>query len=82
MKTQENKPAELNAEELKEVNGGGILGGDDSASSNGVAGALGVNNLLSFDQASQDGDEAQASSFSAGNGINLDLGSAFNKITR
>jgi len=82
MKTQETKTAELKAEELKEVNGGGILGSDDSASSNGLAGGLGIGNLVSFGQASQDGDEAQASSFSAGNGINLDLVSAFNKITK
>ncbi|GAB3924109.1 hypothetical protein [Mucilaginibacter myungsuensis] len=75
MKTQELKNAEL-----KEVNGGGLF--DDSASNSGVAGSLGIGNLLSFSQASQDGDEAQASNFSAGNGIGLDLGSVFSKITK
>lgn len=77
MKTQE-----LKNEELKAVNGGGILGSDDSASNTGIAGSLGVGNLVSFNQSSQDGDESQSSAFSAGNGINLDLGSMFSKITQ
>jgi len=73
MKTQE-----LKNEELKAINGGGIFG--DSASSNGIAGSLGVGNLVSFSQASQDGDESQQSAFSAGNGINLDLGGMLAKL--
>lgn len=75
MKTQE-----LNAKELNEVNGGGLF--DDSSSNSGIAGSLGIGNLISFQQASQDGDEYQASSFSAGNGIGLNLGGIFNKITQ
>lgn len=75
MKTQE-----LNNKELNEVNGGGLF--DDSSSNSGLAGSLGIGNLLSFSQASQDGDEAQASSLSLGNGIGLDLGSVFNNITK
>ena len=74
MKTQE-----LNAKELRTVNGGGLF--DDSSSNSGIAGGLNIGNLLSFSQASQDGDESQASSFSLGNGIGLNLGSVFSKIT-
>jgi|GEM_PF-1387503 len=75
MKTQE-----LNLKELNEINGGGLF--NDSSSNSGLAGSLGIGNLISFSQASQDGDEYQASSFSAGNGIGLDLGSMFSKITQ
>ncbi|GAB3924113.1 hypothetical protein [Mucilaginibacter myungsuensis] len=75
MKTQE-----LNAKELTAINGGGLF--DDSSSNSGIAGSLGIGNLLSFSQASQDGDEYQASSLSLGNGIGLDLGSVFNSITK
>jgi bacteriocin-like protein len=67
MKTQE-----LNAKELMEINGGGLFGGDSSSSS-GLAGGLGIGNLLSFGTASQDGDEASASTFSLGNGISASL---------
>lgn len=74
MKTQE-----LNAKELTAINGGGLF--DDSSSNSGIAGSLGIGNLLSFSQASKDGDDWQQSSFSAGNGIGLDLGSVFSKIT-
>ncbi len=77
MKTQE-----LNLNELKEINGGGLFGNSDSSSDSSLIGSLGIGNLLSFSQASQDGDEYQASSFSLGNGINLDLGSMFKQITQ
>lgn len=77
MKTQE-----LNLNELKEINGGGLFGNSDSASDSSLIGSLGIGNLLSFSQASQDGDEKQASAFSLGNGINLDLGSMFKQITQ
>lgn len=70
MKTQE-----LNVNELKAINGGAILGGDGSSSN--LMASLGIGNLLSFQQSSQDGDEMQALSFSLGNSINLDLGSMF-----
>jgi hypothetical protein len=77
MKTQE-----LKAAELKEINGGSILNSGDSSSSSGIGGALGIGNLLSFSQASQDGDDAQASSFSLGNGINTDVASMFDQLTK
>jgi len=77
MKTQE-----LNAKELKAINGGGLLGSNDSSSDSSLIGSLGIGNLLSFQQASQDGDEYQASSFSLGNGINLNLGGMFKQLTQ
>jgi hypothetical protein len=64
MKTQE-----LNARELVEINGGS----SDSSNQSGLFGSLGIDNLLSFSSASKDGDEAQASSFSIGNGISASL---------
>jgi bacteriocin-like protein len=76
MKTQE-----LSEKELREINGGGLLGGNDSASDNSLAGSLGIGNLLSFSNSSTDGDESSSSSFSAGNGISLDLASITKKIT-
>jgi len=75
MKTQE-----LNLKELNEINGGGIF--DDSSSNGGLVGGLSIGNLLSFSQASRDGDEQQASAFSLGNGIGLNLGSVFNQLTQ
>ncbi len=76
MKTQE-----LSEKELKEINGGGLLGGNDSASDSSFAGSLGIGNLLSTSSSSTDGDESSSSSFSAGNGINLDLAGITKKIT-
>jgi len=69
------KMQELNEKELMEINGGGLLGlgGNDSTSENGLGSSLGIGNLLSFSSSSQDGDESQSSSFSLGNGINLDV---------
>ncbi len=75
------KMQELNERELKEINGGGLLGGNDSASENGLGSSLGIGNLLSFSNSSQDGDESSSSSFSLGNGINLDLVGIAKKIT-
>jgi len=76
MKTQE-----LSKEELREINGGGLLGGNDSASDSAFGGSLGIGNLLSTSSSSQDGDESSSSSFSAGNGINLDIAGIAKKIT-
>jgi len=76
MKTQE-----LSKEELREINGGGLLGGNDSASDSAFDGSLGIGNLLSTSSSSQDGDESSSSSFSAGNGINLDIAGIAKKIT-
>jgi len=76
MKTQD-----LNEKELREINGGGLLGGNDSASDSSIGGALGIGNLLSFSSSSKDGDESSSSSFSAGNGINLDVAGIAKKIT-
>lgn len=77
MKTQE-----LNLNELKEINGGSLLGSGDSSSSSGLTGILGIGNLLSFSQASQNGDDKQASSLSIGNGVGLDLGGFISQLTR
>jgi len=76
MKTQD-----LNEKELREINGGGLLGGDDSASSSGLGATLGIDNLISGSSSSTDGDESSSSKFSAGNGINFDLASVTKKIT-
>jgi len=74
------KMQELSARELKEINGGGFLSGNDSSSENGLGSSLGIGNLLSFSNSSTDGDESQSSSFSLGNGINLDVVSIAKKV--
>lgn len=71
---------ELNQNETTEVNGGGLFGNSDSSNSGGLLGNIGIGNLLSFSTSSQDGDESSSSSFSLGNGINLDLGGVFNSL--
>jgi hypothetical protein len=72
------KMQELNNTELRSVNGGSIFGGNDSSSSeSGLLGDLGVGNLLSYQTASKNGDQASASSFSLGNGISSSLGGIF-----
>lgn len=76
------KMHELNEVEMKEVNGGSLFNSGDSSSNSGIGGSLGIGNLLSFSQASQNGDDKQASSFSLGNGINLDLAGIFNQMTQ
>lgn len=73
------KMQELNLNEMKATNGGGLFN-NDSASSGGLAGSLGIGNLLSFETASKDGDEASASSFSLGNDINTSLGGIFDSL--
>jgi len=75
------KPQELNEQELKETNGGGLLGGNDSSSDSALGGSLGIGNLLSTSNSSTDGDESTSSSSSIGNGINLDLAGITKKIT-
>ncbi|WP_129716918.1 hypothetical protein [Pedobacter sp. SYP-B3415] len=74
------KIQELNLNEMKEINGGGLFGNSDSSNSGGLFGGLGIDNLLSFQTASKDGDEQSASSFSLGNGIGLDLGGLFEGV--
>ena len=74
------KLQELNQEELNAINGGGLFGNSDSSNSGGLLGSIGIGNLLSFSSYSKDGDEEQASSFSLGNGINLDLGGMFDSL--
>ncbi|PWS27805.1 hypothetical protein DHW03_09520 [Pedobacter yonginense] len=76
------KMQELNLNEMKEINGGGLFGSNDSASSSGLGGALGIGNLLSFSTASKDGDEASASSLSIGNNIGGSLAGIFDSINR
>ncbi|WP_442589842.1 hypothetical protein ACSBL2_01145 [Pedobacter sp. AW31-3R] len=71
---------ELNQNEMTEINGGGLFGNSDSASQGGLTGSLGIGNLLSFSNETTDGDESSSSSFSLGNGINLDLGGIFNSL--
>ncbi|OOQ58761.1 hypothetical protein [Mucilaginibacter pedocola] len=77
------KMQELNNAELLEVNGGSIFGGNDSSSTSnsGLLGNLGIGNLLSFQTASQDGDESSASSLSIGNGITSSLGGIFGQTS-
>ncbi|RYY35338.1 MAG: hypothetical protein EOP46_10355 [Sphingobacteriaceae bacterium] len=76
MKTQD-----LNNKELREINGGGLLGGDDSSNNGSLGAVLGVDNLISTSSSTRDGDESSKSKFSAGNGITLDLGGIFKNIT-
>ena len=71
------KLQELNQNEMTEINGGGLFGNSDSASQGGLTGSLGIGNLLSFSNETEDGDK---SSFSLGNGIGLDLGGIFNSL--
>ncbi|WP_129713680.1 hypothetical protein [Pedobacter sp. SYP-B3415] len=75
------KMQELNAQEMKAINGGGLFGNSDSSNSSGLIGNLGIGNLLSFSTHTKDGDEESQSSFSLGDGISLDLGSMFNNMT-
>ncbi|TDO24456.1 hypothetical protein [Pedobacter duraquae] len=72
---------ELNQNEMTEINGGGLFGNNDSSSTGGLLGNIGIGNLLSFSSSTQDGDESSSSSFSVGNGINLDLGGLFNSLS-
>ena len=71
---------ELNLNEMKTINGGGLFGNNDSSNSGGLLGSIGIGNLLSYETSSQDGDESTHSSGSIGNGINLDLGGIFNSM--
>lgn len=75
------KTKKLSKKELKETNGGSLLNSGDSSSSNALGGSLGIGNLLSTSQSSQNGDDSQSSSFSAGNGINLDAAQISKKMT-
>ena len=67
---------ELNAQEMKDINGGllGLGNSNDSQSSGGLFGMLGIN----FSNQSVDDD---GSSESTNFGTNLDLGGIFNSIT-
>lgn len=76
------KMQELNEVELKETNGGSLLNSGDSSSNSGIGGMLGIGNLLSFSQSSQNGDDRQSSSFSLGNGISADLAGVFNSFNQ
>jgi hypothetical protein len=69
------KLQELNHEEAREINGGllGLFGNNDSQSSGGLVGGLGIN----FSNESKDSDGSfDKSSF----GLNLDLGGIFNSV--
>ena len=74
------KMQELNLNEMKEINGGGILGNNDSASSGGLGGALNIGNLFSFSNSTQDGDESSSTSFSLGNNIGGSLAGIFDSL--
>lgn len=77
------KMQELNATEMKEVNGGSLFGGNnDSASQGGLFGDLGIGNLLSYSSESKNGDQSSSSSFSLGNGISASLGGIFNSLNQ
>lgn len=68
------KLQELNLNEMKEINGGGLFGNNDSSSSGDLLGNIGIGQLISIQTYSKDGDKETASSFSVGKDINLDLG--------
>ena len=66
---------ELNATEMKDINGGLLgLGNNDSSSSGGLFGSLGIN--FSNESVDKDG-----SSDKTNFGLGLDLGGIFNSIT-
>ena len=75
------KLQELNLNEMKEINGGGLLGGNDSANSGGLLGSIGIGNLLSFSNETQDGDESSKTSVSLGNNIGGSLQGLFQSLT-
>lgn len=74
------KMQELNLTEMREINGGGLFGSNDSSNKGGLDGTLGIGNLLLFQSASRDGDESSASSLSIGNNISTSLASLFNSL--
>jgi hypothetical protein len=76
------KMQELNLTEMKEINGGGLFGNNDSSNKGGLLGSIGIGNLLSFQTASKDGDEASASSFSIGNNIGGSLSGLFDSLSK
>ena len=75
------KMQELNLNEMKSINGGGLFSSNDSSNSSGILGSIGIGNLLSYESSSHDGDEATYSSGSIGNNITADLGGLFNNMT-
>ncbi len=75
------KLQELNVNELKTINGGGLFGSDDSANQGGLGGALNIGNLLSYSNETRDGDEASRTTFSLGNGIGGNLAGIFDSMT-
>jgi hypothetical protein len=70
------KLQELNHTEMQEINGGllGLFGNNDSQTSGGILGGLGIN----FSNESVDSD---GSSDKTNFGLNLDLGGIFNSIS-
>ncbi|MEO3407656.1 hypothetical protein MTO98_23655 [Mucilaginibacter sp. SMC90] len=75
------KMQDLNEMELREVNGGSLLGlggANSSSGESGLLGSLGIDNLLSFSSASKNGDQSSSTSFSLGNGITSSLGGILN----
>lgn len=76
------KMQDLNLTEMKEINGGGLFGNNNSSSNGGLLGSIGIGNLLSFQTASKDGDEASASSLSIGNNIGGSLAGLFDSLSK
>ncbi len=74
------KLQELNLDEMRTVNGGGLFGNNDSSNSGGLLGSLGIGNLLSFQSHTKDGDEESTTSFSLGNDITTNLGGIFDAM--
>ncbi|TDE16472.1 hypothetical protein [Dyadobacter psychrotolerans] len=69
------KLQELNLAEMREINGGLLgLGNNDSQSSGGLFGGLGIN--FSHESVDDDG-SSEKTSF----GLNLDLGGIFNSLS-
>jgi len=72
------KTKKLSKKELTETNGGNST----SASQSGIAGDLGIGNLLSSSSSSRNGDQSNSNSFSAGNGIDASLDGILDKGLR
>ena len=72
------KTKKLSEKELKDTNGGNST----SASQSGLAGALGIDNLLSSSSSSKNGDQSNSSNLSVGNGIGTDLGGILDQGSR
>lgn len=70
------KLQELNSEEMKEINGG-----SDSLISGNLLGNIAIDQLVSVEIHTKDGDRETSTKFAVGKDINLNLGGMVNQVT-